>query len=59
MSETLSKNERIAEAKQQLEAARQWLESVPLDCDPLEIVRQETIVRFWPARIAELVKNRG
>ena len=59
MEKQKDRNAVIAAAKNELETSRQWLENIPLDCDPIDIVRHKTIMQFWPDRIQRLVEDRS
>lgn len=59
MEKQKDRNAVIAATKAELEASTRWMENVPLDCDPLDIVRHKTIMQFWPDRIQRLVKDRS
>jgi hypothetical protein len=55
MTKVEKRNAAVAKAKAEIEEAQRWLENVPLDCAPLEIVEKQTIVDQWPTRIRRLI----
>jgi hypothetical protein len=51
------KNQKMAEAQAELDAARAWMDQIPLDATPEQIAHFQIVAQFWPERIMRLARS--